>query len=255
MSSRSCVVRLRAEGCGWLVAVVLGTGLAAATPTHAMQPDPPDLTQVEEAQQALREDSDLGLERTVNRLRWNQDDEEEEQQAPGWLTGMFAWIGQAMRMLIWVLAALLAATIIIYLLRLLRDRRAALAPAPRMAPARVRDLDIRPESLPDDVGAAARQLWDAGEFRRALALLYRGMLSRLAYVHAAPVRDSTTEGESMALARGCLGADKGEFAVSLVRIWQLAVYGGRMPESAEVHAICAGFGPALDPPPPAGEAA
>jgi hypothetical protein len=189
----------------------------------------------------------------VNRLRWNSDEEQEEAEAPDWLTGLFAWIGQAMRMLMWVLAALLAAGVIIYLLRLLRQRRAAMVSGPRVAPARVRDLDIRPESLPDDVGAAARQLWDAGEFRRALALLYRGMLSRLAYVHAAPVRDSTTEGESMALARGCLNADNGEFAVSLVRVWQLAVYGGRMPESAEVHAICAGFGRALDPPPPAGE--
>ena len=45
---------------------------------------------------------------------------------------------------------------------------------PFVAPSHVRDLDIRPESLPDDVGAAALALWQRGEQRAALALLYRG---------------------------------------------------------------------------------
>ena len=81
----------------------------------------------------------------------------------------------------------------------------ASARAPRgddafVAPTHVRDLDIRPESLPDDIGAAARALWDRGEHRAALALLYRGLLSRLAHVHRLPIRDSSTEGDCLALA-------------------------------------------------------
>src|SRR4029079_6929748 len=69
-----------------------------------------------------------------------------------------------------------------------------------VAPTHVRDLDIRPESPTDDIGAAARQLWDRGEQRAALALLYRGMLSRLAHVHRVPIRDSSTEGDCVELA-------------------------------------------------------
>jgi hypothetical protein len=147
----------------------------------------------------------------------------------------------------------LAAIIVVYVLRLVTGRQRARAAVAATAPTHVRDLDIRPESLPDDIGAAARRLWDSGETRRALALLYRGLLSRLAHAHQAPVRDSTTEGESIALARRFLPAGGGEFAAGLVRTWQRAVYGGDMPGTGHVHELCAGFAPALDAAPsPAG---
>ena len=57
-----------------------------------------------------------------------------------------------------------------------------------------------------DIGAAARVLWDRGDHRAALALLYRGMLSRLAHVHRIPIRDSSTEGDCLALAASHLTA-------------------------------------------------
>jgi hypothetical protein len=217
----------------------------------AQQTAPPRLTQVEAAQQSLREDPNLGLERTMHTLRWHSSDDDPDEQSavPRWLqwfAGLFRWIGQSGRLVVWMLAALLAAAIVVYLLRLLRDRGPREAAGPQLAPTHVRELDIRPESLPADIGAAARELWDGGETRRALALLYRGMLSRLVHAHAAPVRESTTEGESVTLARSCLPASGGEFAASLVRTWQFAVYGSRMPESAQVHALCTGFAAALE---------
>ena len=51
-------------------------------------------------------------------------------------------------------------------------------------------------------GCAA--LWDRGDHRAALALLYRGLLSRLVHVHRVPIRDSSTEGDCLALAARCL---------------------------------------------------
>jgi hypothetical protein len=231
--------------------LLLGAALCAAPRGIAQQAEPPQLEQVAAARQALRDDPNLGLERTLHTLRWHSSDEEPEEKAaaPGWLQwvfGLFKWIGQSGRFMVWVLAGLLAAAIVIYLLRMIRDRRPSAATGPTLAPTHVRELDIRPESLPADIGAAARALWDGGDSRRALALLYRGMLSRLAHAHAAPVRESTTEGESVALARGCLPASGGDFADALVRTWQFAVYGGRMPDTTRVHALCAGFAPALD---------
>jgi hypothetical protein len=240
-------------------AVLLLGGLLCAAPCAlAQQAEPPRLDEVAAAREALRGDPNLGNERTINTLRWHSSDEvEETPNTPRWLQwifGLFRWIGQSGRFIVWVLAGLLAAAIIVYLLRLLRDRRPFEATGPGLAPTHVRELDIRPESLPADIGAAARALWDGGEARRALALLYRGMLSRLAHAHAAPVRESTTEGESVVLARGCLPPSGGDFAAALVRTWQFAVYGGHMPDTTSVHALCAGFAPALDHA-PAGSAA
>jgi hypothetical protein len=117
-----------------------------------------------------------------------------------------------------------------------------------VAPTHVQDLDIRPESLPPDIGAAARDLWDRGEQRAALALLYRGMLSRLAHVHEVPIRDSSTEGDCLALAARTLDASRVAYATQLVRTWQRAIYGGLTIETAEVWDLCAEFAAHLDGP-------
>ena len=111
----------------------------------------------------------------------------------------------------------------------------------------MRDLDIRPESLPEDIGTAARVLWDRGEHRAALALLYRGMLSRLAHVHRIPIRDSSTEGDCLALAASHLTGDDVEYASRLVLVWQRFVYGGQDTQAATVYVLCDDFASALDP--------
>jgi hypothetical protein len=115
-----------------------------------------------------------------------------------------------------------------------------------VAPSHVRDLDIRPESLPDDVGAAALALWERGEQRAALALLYRGTLSRLVHVHAVPIRASSTEGECLALARQRVPAATGRYATQLVETWTGAVYGAQTPAGSVVQALCGEFAAALD---------
>jgi hypothetical protein len=116
-------------------------------------------------------------------------------------------------------------------------------------PTHVRDLDIRPESLPDDVGGAALELWERGEHRAALALLYRGVLSRLAHLHAVPIRDSTTEGDCLALAAIHLPAAAASYAERSIRVWQRAVYGNAEPTADEFHYLGTTFASALDMPP------
>jgi hypothetical protein len=110
----------------------------------------------------------------------------------------------------------------------------------------VRDLDIRPESLPPDIGAAALALWEQGEKRAALALLYRGLLSRLVHVHSVPIRDSSTEGDCLALATTRLRAERVAYVSKLIRTWESAVYGGVDVETEVVRALCAEFSAALD---------
>ena len=121
----------------------------------------------------------------------------------------------------------------------------------------MRDLDIRPASLPPDIGAAARALWDGGQHRAALALLYRGLLSRLAHVHSVPIQDSTTEGDCLALAAAHLARPRHDYVSRLVRVWQHAVYGHEEVSAGAVHDLCDGFATALDraaTAPPSGKA-
>ncbi len=84
--------------------------------------------------------------------------------------------------------------------------------------------------------------------RAALALLYRGLLSRLAHVYEVPIRDSSTEGDCLLLAGRILATHRTEYATRLVRTWQRAIYGGLSVETAVVHELCDAFDTHLEKP-------
>ena len=105
----------------------------------------------------------------------------------------------------------------------------------------MRELDIRPESLPDDIGAAALALWQQEQGRAALSLLYRGALSRLVHGHGVPVRAASTEGECVQLAARHVAPSASAFFGRLVGLWLGTVYGAHAPDAAVVLALCADF--------------
>jgi hypothetical protein len=227
-----------------------GAGQDASAPA---EPRPPTRADAARALERVKADPNLGGERRIRMLRWIQDDE--PQKPAGWLewlAGFFGWFVQTARALVWVSGVLLAGLLAYTLVRLLRTAdTASLLRPPQPLPTHVRDLDIRPESLPDDIGTVARQLWDAGDHRAALALLYRGLLSRLVHVHDVPIRDSSTEGDCLALAALHLSQNAQAYAGTLIPTWQRTVYGGYSVETAAVHALCDGFAAALRPAAPA----
>jgi hypothetical protein len=207
----------------------------------------------------VRKDPKLADARTIKTLRWVEDGKKPEQKKPGWFAQLMSWFGDLFAMLVgsgrvlfWVVLAVLAGLLLVYLWRLARSLGIG-ERVPRVeAPSFVRDLDIRPESLPDDIGAAARRLWDSGEHRGALALLYRGLLSRLVHVYKVPIKDSSTEGDCIALASRHLDSEERKIYVSsLVRVWQRAVYGGENIPTESVATLCDEFSRAMDPPPAA----
>ncbi len=216
----------------------------------------PTAAQVRKALDKLATDPNLAAERTVRMLRWQEKQKTEETSSWGerlaslrrWLGGLFGWVAESGRVLFWTAAALLVGLLAIYLVRVIRARGMPQLPREFVAPSHVRDLDIRPESLPDDVGIAARTLFDCGEQRAALALLYRGLLSRLVHEHAVPIRASSTEGDCLTLAAPRVDASTAHYAARLVATWQGVVYGGEVPRAAEVQSLCADFGTALEAP-------
>jgi hypothetical protein len=207
----------------------------------------PDEIEIQAAVDRVKADPNLSQERKTRTLRWKEDDERPERSGFGrWIANFFVWLGQLSRVLVWVVGGLLAIALGVALYRMIRHIEAREIKKIDVVPTHVRDLDIRPESLPDDIGAAAAALWQRGEHRAALALLYRGLLSRLAHVHRVPIRDSTTEGDCIALAAKHLQADRKDYVTRLIRVWQRATYGGRDAQSDEVQALCAEFSQALE---------
>lgn len=231
--------------------------LFAAAPALAADDGAPSQAEVERAIDAVKMDPNLASEKSVRTLTWKgAEDPEEEEKKPSrwpdwlsWIPNLFMWIGQFSQMLVWVLIAGLIALLAMFIYRIVRDVRIDKSGTKFVVPTHVQDLDIRPESLPPDIGAAAKALWDRGEQRAALALLYRGMLSRLAHVHEVPIRDSSTEGDCLTFAARVLDDVRLAYITRLVRTWQRAIYGGITVENEIVHELCAGFAANLDPEP------
>jgi hypothetical protein len=237
---RSRLSWLGAAAAAWCGCVVALSAIAWPSSAAAA----PDEVEVEQALEQVRKDPNLSAERTIRTLKWVRgDDEPERPPSSGWawVRGMFDWIAGTSRVLLWGIIITLLALLVLFMVRALKS----FEPAPRSraadAPTHVRELDIRPESLPDDIGTEAFTLWQRNEHRAALALLYRGLLSRLVHAHSVPIRQSSTEAECLGLALPRLSGETADYTTGLVRVWQHAVYGARDPETEEVRALCNRF--------------
>jgi hypothetical protein len=225
-----------------LLVTVLPIGALGQAPTR---------NDIKHAIEVVKADPNLAPEKTVRTLKWvrKSDPEPDSEESRGlikWLLELIGWFAQSARVVVWVAVALLAGLLVVFVLRLVKERAPSMGPGRKVIPTHVQDLDIRPESLPDDIGAAARTLWDEGDHRGALSLLYRGLLSRLVHVHNVPIRDSSTEGDTLQLTATRLRDDKRDYVTRLVQIWQRAVYGGQAPETGSLYGLCDEFAPALD---------
>lgn len=160
--------------------------------------------------------------KTVWRLRDASGNEPDAAPALGGLGGALA---QGVEILLWVLGAFLLLFLGMALLRLGESASAPTAAPRRELPTELLGLDVRPESLPDDVPAAARGLLDRGDRIGALSLLYRGALVRLMRTHELELEAGATEADCLRAVRAA-GGPAGWFE-GLTRAWQAEAYAHR----------------------------
>lgn len=267
-------MRSRADSGVWRTARVValvgstGTGTIAGTDVLALTVEPqvsgavtaaaqrpqeanrtPTAADIAAGVDVLLADPDLSGERTIKTLRWKDRRTPQRPELPAWLRwigGLGRWVDQSARYVVWVAVGLGVLMLSVQLARLWRTGTTSGGADPFVAPTHVGDLDIRPEALPTDVGAAARSLWDQGEHRAALALLYRGLLSRLVHVHRLPIRASTTEGDCLRLTAERVPGPRHAYATRLVRVWQHAVYGHTPASESIVHRLCEEFAASMN---------
>lgn len=238
--SRACA----AVGLVLLVAASAAAQRAQERPPIDGRAGAPDIAR---ALDAVKADPNLGGQRTIRTLRWKGSavDNAPTPELPAWLRAFNALMARFTRYFVWLGAIVGALLLAGYIVRLARedDRDAELGIA--STPSHVRDLDIRPESLPRDVGAAARALWEQGEPRAALALLYRGTLSRLVHQHGVPIVESSTEGDCLRLCEPRIAAEPRAYVAALLPLWQRLVYGHQTPAGEQVLSLCDEFERAL----------
>jgi hypothetical protein len=220
----------------------------------ASAPADPRAARIAAAVDQLRSDPLLSGKHKEHQLRWKDDAPDKKDEARdriddpsilAWLASLARFVNDTSRFLLWGIVLVLVALALVsarHVVQLRAFRRAARA----AAVSHVRNLDVRPESLPGDVGAAAWALWQSDQVRAALSLLYRGALSRMIHRFEVPITASATEGECLQLARGRLDAPALRYVTQVVRAWEASIYGGRALSLAMGEALCTGFAPRLD---------
>jgi hypothetical protein len=230
-------------------ACLLATLCFTAARAQGADPDADILTPaaVQAAVETLRHDPNLGQDKTIRSLHWVTGQEPPQpKDAPPWIVSLFRFLASSASVLIWVAGAIGFAVAAVWVYRLLKSRQSAPRVAAAQGTSRVQDLDINPNSLPADVGAAALGLLEAGRTREALSLLYRGSLSRVVHRFAVAVGESFTEGEALRAVRQRLDQPRVQYFAALIALWQRVVYAAEAPAPESVAVLCREFAPTFD---------
>jgi hypothetical protein len=251
--------RLRGAAAAAMLALAIGLGFAwAPAPAQAQDASPArDLAPApaaqgpakapKSAQQEIGEvlkGAEFGTEREVR--RWRYVGAMPRPQAPpgtgapsNFLGNLMLFLADVSQGVLWVLAGIALALVLYALYRFMPAREPG---GPRYRPPdTLFGLDVAPESLPDDVAAAALAAARAGNPRGALSLLYRGALSALVHRYEVALRAGDTEGDCVRAAATRLPEEGSRYFRELIAAWQDAAYAARSPAAERIEALCAGW--------------
>ncbi|MDH5356442.1 MAG: hypothetical protein OEY09_18515 [Gammaproteobacteria bacterium] len=196
---------------------------------------------------------DFGREETVEKWRFINWVEENQDRIPEWLIDFIEWMEanfkfddateetlQTTAFWLKVLLVVIFICLLVYLFYRFRGplKKLGSSRQPEAAPDIMFGLDVRPESLPDDVPVQVMNLWQAEQPREALGLLYRATLSRLIAQHALRFKSSHTESECAALVQAYGIQSLSYYFFQLTRIWRRLAYGHELPQVNELKALC-----------------
>ena len=228
------------------VAAVLALGLVASIPNDARATTAPSTASAKQRIEAIMQRPEFSTKKTIETWRYlgKDDDKKEVVPNPSWnefLTKLGRGLAVLTKGLLYLALFAAIAWLLINRARWLNWMR-GIKPAPKyQAPTQLFGLDIRPESLPANIAEAAMQLWQGGDTRGALSLLYRGALSQLATRDGVALKASDTEGDCLHAAAHTLEPAKSGYFGRLTTAWQMAAYAGRAPVADEGEALCRDF--------------
>ncbi len=154
----------------------------------------------------------------------------------------FRFVAQSIEIILWGLAIAL----VVYLLIKLNQYRLTRSKGPRTrirekAPDTLFGLDIRRESLPEDIIGSARALWQQQQYREAYSILYRGALVFIAHEKQVPLHESFTEEECVQSFHQQDDGLQPLFFAQLTQQWQMVAYGHQVPEVSIFETTCEGW--------------
>lgn len=196
--------------------------------------------------------SDDALSLTEEVTEWQaidrDDDEEEEEEVSdtefgsGWFYDFLENVGRTVSFIV-EFGLWLALAGFLLLLFMTRDRWLPylnIGPRPQREQRRVilASGELTAEQLPADIPGEVLRLWQAGEPRRALSLLYRGSVFAAVTQHGVRLPESATEGICVDAVTKQADDAQSAFFRRVVMAWILCAYGFRTPPDETVVPLC-----------------
>ena len=158
-------------------------------------------------------------------------------------SGLLSGLGEMLSLLFLVCAVVLLVGFIgwiiwknrhVFRMRGVLEKGSGAKPAARV----VMGLEVSGTTLPTDVPTAAWALWQQGRHQEALALLYRGSISRVIELGRVDIHESDTEGDCMRRVETAGHAAHPDYFRGITSVWIRLAYAGVSPGDAEVHRLC-----------------
>ncbi len=240
----------RGPGCTWLALAVLVLACAWGAVGAQAQPAPGE---VESAVARILAEPPFHTTRQTHRYQfkgwpegwqWPSDSADSEPDTSG-DPGNWAFPGNFGTLLGGLIEVVLWAAVVAFIVLLIVYRHRWMSwitpPAHRPDEHIVQILfgrDVPPEPLPEDIGAAAWQLWRDGDAVACLSLLYRGALTRIVLERRIELPASATEEDCIRRIVPVETPAVAEYFRVLTRTWQYAAYADRLPREGDVRVLC-----------------
>lgn len=177
--------------------------------------------------------------RSIDKKKKKDEKKDKKKEKSDGSSSDFSWLsfglGSIGELILWIAAAALVVMAIIFYLRWSPIAMPSSHKINKKLPKSLFGLEITPESLPDDVGLAAMDLWNKNDPLVALSLLYRGVLTTLVHRNGINLRGSATEGDCIRIVinhDAKPDAESVAYFRKLTTTWQHAAYAHRLPDDA-----------------------
>ena len=235
----------------FIIALVIGF-TSNFMPTNGYAASSHDNSSAKKLIEEVLKGRDFGEEKTVRNWRFKNLIEENQDKIPQWLIDFVEWwennidLSESENTInttaFWLKVLLIGVFIfmLVYLFYRFRGPIKSLQTKTtrQQVPEVMFGLDVRADSLPEDVPAQVMKLWREQNHRDALSLLYRASLSRLIEHHALVFKSSHTESECVSLVKAQGIESLSRYFSQLTQVWRRLAYGHQLPQPDIIQMLC-----------------
>lgn len=194
---------------------------------------------IRESVQEIYDEDDFGSTKTVNRLRFIESDDDDDELSDldlGWVANAFEAIFKISRILVFLLAGAAVALVIWALMKYMPDSWQFTRRSPSLE---LLDVENHPltKSLPADIVDAAQAALQQDNHREALSLLYRGALRTVMRRHSLSIPKSATEKECRQWVAKCKVEQQADDFDHVVNKWSHTAYANHQPTSDQTREL------------------